>query len=212
MNCLVNKYWINQGAPNEAFWAHEVSMSTSREECPLLPSLSSQSTLHAPLPLTLHAMVRATRKTPRSLTSLTLPFVDSNIFRLITSLLRGYHHSSFHRHMRLMLTIVVALFLRIRRNTSWMILRLSSNPKLVQSLTLGVWIMGPCFPRSGISIMSSELWVVYWIEANMLRSPRIQEQFGSFKSINSTTPSTCTRTGKIWYPERASGSEQDVEN
>jgi len=38
------------------------------------------------------------------------------------------------------------------------------------------------------------------------------EQFGSFKSVDSTTPSSCTRTGGIWYLERTPGSEHDVDN
>jgi len=35
----VNKYWINQGAPNEAFWAHGVSMFISDEGYPLFTFL-----------------------------------------------------------------------------------------------------------------------------------------------------------------------------
>ncbi|KAF9454076.1 ribonuclease T2 [Macrolepiota fuliginosa MF-IS2] len=38
------------------------------------------------------------------------------------------------------------------------------------------------------------------------------EQFGSYKTIDSTTLSTCTRTGGIRYLERTPGSEQDASN
>ncbi|KAG6821402.1 hypothetical protein H0H93_014199 [Arthromyces matolae] len=36
------------------------------------------------------------------------------------------------------------------------------------------------------------------------------EQYGTFKPLDSTTPSTCTSTGKIWYYERTPSSEHEV--
>ncbi|KAG5644612.1 hypothetical protein DXG03_008090 [Asterophora parasitica] len=36
------------------------------------------------------------------------------------------------------------------------------------------------------------------------------EQYGSYKPLNSTSPSSCTKTGKIWYYERSKNSEQEV--
>lgn len=38
------------------------------------------------------------------------------------------------------------------------------------------------------------------------------EQFGHYKPVDSTTPSTCTRTGGIRYPERGRSTEQQVQN
>ncbi|EKM84152.1 hypothetical protein AGABI1DRAFT_51918 [Agaricus bisporus var. burnettii JB137-S8] len=37
------------------------------------------------------------------------------------------------------------------------------------------------------------------------------EQFGSIKTIESVTPSSCNRSGEIWYYERTADSERDVE-
>lgn len=38
----------------------------------------------------------------------------------------------------------------------------------------------------------------------------MQEQYGAFKSLESTTTSTCNAEGPVWYYERTLTSEREV--
>ncbi|KAL9716516.1 hypothetical protein Ac2012v2_000964 [Leucoagaricus gongylophorus] len=156
----MNKYWINQGAPNEAFWAHEFSK-------------------HATCTSTFDVACYGEGYTK-----------NAEVIDFFDAAIRGFQHFPTYN-------LLAAGGIVPSNKTQY---KLDDLEAIVKSQTGAV----PYFGCVNNGTVLSEVWYFNHVFGT--------EQFGSFKSINSTTPSTCTRTGKIWYPERASGSEQDVEN
>lgn len=155
----MNKYWINQGALNEVFWAHEFSKHATCTSTFDVACYGQDYKRNAEV----------------------VDFFDAAI--------RAFQHFPTYN-------LLAAGGIVPSNKTTY---KLNDLEAVVKSQTGAT----PFFGCVNNGTVLSEVWYFNHVFGT--------EQFGSFKSVDSTTPSTCTRSGKIWYPERTAGSEQDVE-
>ncbi|KAI0962079.1 hypothetical protein AcV7_001000 [Taiwanofungus camphoratus] len=154
----MNKYWINQGAPNAEFWAHEFSKHATCTSTFDVACYGSDYKEHQDVVDFYLSVVRAFQKYPT--------------WEMLAA--SGIYPS----------------------NTTTYTLNQLQNALKAQ--TGGIPYLG-CGGNNGTIL--EEVWYYNHVLG--------VEQFGQFKSIDSTDTSTCNETG-IWYYERTPGSEHDV--
>ncbi|KAJ7631154.1 ribonuclease T2 [Roridomyces roridus] len=157
---FMSKYWINQGASNEAFWAHEFSKHATCTSTFDVACYGPSYKKHQDVVDFFDAVIRAYKQYP------TFDMLGS--FGIVPSNKTSYS--------------------------------LSHIQKALQSQTGAIPYLG-C-THNGTAL--SEVWYFSHVYGT--------EQFGTYKTLDSTTASTCSSTEPIWYYERSRGSEHEVRN
>ncbi|KAJ7596651.1 ribonuclease T2 [Mycena floridula] len=153
----MGKYWINQGAPNTDFWAHEFSKHATCTSTFDVACYGSSYRKHQDVVNFFDAVIRAFKQYP------TFDMLAS--FGIVPSNRTSYTRTD----------ILNAL----------------------KSQTAATPFLG-C--KNGTIL--SEVWYFNHVYGT--------EQYGTYKTLDSTTPSSCNATGPIWYYERSTGSEREV--
>ncbi|KAJ7751275.1 ribonuclease T2-like protein [Mycena maculata] len=156
----MNKYWINQGAPNKNFWAHEFSKHATCTSTFDVACYGPSYKKHQDVVNFYDAVIRAWSQYPTFDMLASFGIVPSN-------------------------------------KTTYSLGQIQS---VLQSQTGAVPYLG-CV-NNGTAL--SEVWYFSHVYGT--------EQYGTYKTLNSTTPSTCSETEPIWYYERTATSEHEVNN
>lgn len=156
----MNQYWVSQGSPNNAFWAHEFSKHATCTSTFDVACYGPQYKEHQDVVNFFDAVVRAFKYFPTFDMLASFGIVPSN-------------------------------------KTSY---ALSQIENAVFSQTGAI----PYFGCVSNGTVLSEVWYFNHVYGT--------EQYGVYKTINSTTASTCSSTKPIWYYERNPGSERSVEH
>jgi ribonuclease T2 len=154
----MNTFWINQGAPNKDFWAHEFSKHATCTSTFDVSCYRSGYRKHQDVVDFFHAVVRAFQQYPT--------------FKML------------------------AAFGITPSNTTAYSLGHIENALKSQTGSL------PFLGCTGNGTVLSEVWYFSHVFGT--------EQFGTYKTVDSTTASTCNSEGPIWYFERSTQSEQAV--
>ncbi|KAJ7446438.1 ribonuclease T2-like protein [Mycena galericulata] len=154
----MNKYWINQGAPNKNFWAHEFSKHATCTSTFDVACYGSSYQKHQDVINFYDSVIRAYKQYP------TFDMLGS--FGIVPS-----------------------------NKTSYSLAQIQNALK---AQTGALPYLG-C-TTNGTAL--SEVWYFSHVYGT--------EQYGTFKTLDSTTPSTCSETEPIWYHERTIGSEREV--
>lgn len=155
---FMNKYWINQGAPNDVFWAHEFSKHATCTSTFDVACYGPDYKKHQDLVDFYDAAIRAYKQYPT--------YNMLAAFGIIPSNKTTYTLSQFQTALKAQTGAVPYL-------------GCGNNGTVLQE----VWYFQHVFGT---------------------------EQFGHFKTLDSTTNSTCSPTAGIWYYERTPTSEHDV--
>ncbi|KAG2155619.1 ribonuclease T2 [Suillus clintonianus] len=153
----MDAFWINQGAPNEDFWAHEFSK---------------------------HATCTSTFDVACYEPGYQEHQEVVNFYETVTKVFQMYPTYN----------ILAAAGILPSNTTTY---TLSQITNALYSQTGAVPYLG-CY---GHGTILDEVWYFHHVLGT--------EQYGHFKTLNSTTPSSCAETG-IWYYERTATSEQVV--
>ncbi|KAH0590994.1 hypothetical protein H2248_001106 [Termitomyces sp. 'cryptogamus'] len=155
---FMNKFWINQGAPNAAFWAHEFSKHATCTSTFDVKCYGPDYKEHEEV----------------------INFFDAAI-------------RAFHRYPSF--DILAASGIVPSNKTSYTLQQITTAINTQIGVT-------PFIGCSHNGTVLSELWYFHHVLGT--------EQYGSFKPLDSTSPSTCSQTAPIWYFERTPSSEQEV--
>ncbi|KAG1762977.1 ribonuclease T2 [Suillus occidentalis] len=153
----MDAYWINQGAPNEDFWAHEFSK---------------------------HATCTST--------------FDVSCYE------PGYQGHQEVVNFYETVTRVFQMYPTYNMLASAGILPSNTTTYTLSQITNALYSQIGAVPYLGCydnGTILDEVWYFHHVIGT--------EQYGHFKTLNSTTPSSCTENG-IWYYERTATSEQVV--
>ncbi|KAG1850623.1 ribonuclease T2 [Suillus subalutaceus] len=153
----MDEYWINQGAPNENFWAHEFST---------------------------HATCTSTFDVACYEPGYQEHQEVVNFYETVTKVFQMYPTYN----------MLAAAGILPSNTTTY---TLSQITNVLYSQTGAVPYLG-CY---GNGTILDEVWYFHHVLGT--------EQYGHFKTLNSTTPSSCAETG-IWYYERTTTSERVV--
>ncbi|KII94133.1 hypothetical protein PLICRDRAFT_36364 [Plicaturopsis crispa FD-325 SS-3] len=154
----MNKFWINQGAPNADFWGHEFAKHAT---CTSTFDVSCYTNYkkHQEVVNFFDAVVRAFKQYPTFDMLASAGIVPSN-------------------------------------KTTYSI---SQVQNALKAQTGALPYVG-CTTNGTVL---SEVWYFSHVRGS--------EQYGNFKTVDSTTPTTCNAAnGQVWYHERTKGSEQKV--
>ncbi|KAJ6621084.1 ribonuclease T2 [Mycena sp. CBHHK59/15] len=154
----MNNYWINQGAPNKNFWAHEFSKHATCTSTFDVACYGPSYKEHQDVINFFDAVIRAFHQYPT--------------FDLLAS--RGILPSN---------------------KTSY---SLGQIQDALKSQTAALPYLG-CTTNGTVL---SEVWYFSHVYGT--------EQYGHFKTLDTTTKSTCSPTAPIWYYERTPASEREV--
>ncbi|KAF9269971.1 ribonuclease T2 [Marasmius fiardii PR-910] len=153
----MNKYWINQGAPNNELWAHEFSKHATCTSTFDVKCYGDSYQKHMELVDYYDAAIRAFHQYP------TFDILAAN--GIVPSNKSGYS--------------------------------LDSIQAALKTQTGAIPYLG-CLNRT----ILSEVWYFNHVLGT--------EQFGTYKTLDSTTKSSCTSNETIWYYERTQSSEHEV--
>jgi len=154
----MENYWINQGAPNKNFWAHEFSKHATCTSTFDVACYGPSYKKHQDVINFFDAVIRAFHQYPTFDMLASVGIVPSN-------------------------------------KTSY---SLGKIQNALESQTSALPYLG-CTTNGTVL---SEVWYFNHVFGT--------EQYGSFKHLDTTTPSTCSSTAPIWYYERTATSEQEV--
>ena len=189
----VNKYWINQGAPNKDFWAHEVGFVRLPVKYMLTPS-PSQFSKHATCTSTFDVACFPNYKK------------HEDVINFFDAVIRAF--SKFPT-FQFLATYVTACFTTVLLLLIDMF-RAGITPSNTTTYTLAqlqnaVKAQTGAIPYFGCSGSQHNILDEVWHFNHVLGT----EQYGHFKPIDSTTKSSCNATG-IRYLERTPSSEREV--
>ncbi|GLB35933.1 putative RNase T2 family protein [Lyophyllum shimeji] len=155
---FMNKYWINQGAPNADLWAHEFSK-------------------HATCTSTFD--VRCYGPSYRK---------HQDVINYYDAAIRAHHHYPTF-------DILAASGIVPSNKTSYTL------DQFERALTSQIGAT-PYLGCTNNGTVLSEVWYFNHVSGT--------EQYGTFKPVESSAASSCSKSGPIWYYERSRGSEQEV--
>lgn len=195
----MNKYWINQGAPNKDFWAHEVCSLVSLYEVHGSHQCSSFRSTLLVLQHSILLALQTTGSTKTSSTSskqLSEPSLSSRPSISLRCMLSVIFCDEF---IELMIISSAGI---VPSNTTTYTLAQLQNAVKAQTGAIPFFGCGGTGAggSAGRNILNEA-----WHFNHVLGT----EQYGHFKPIDSTTPSTCSPTG-IRYLERTPSSEREV--
>ncbi|TFK36932.1 ribonuclease T2 [Crucibulum laeve] len=157
---FMNKYWINQGAPNVDFWGHEFSKHATCTSTFDVACYGPSYRKHQDVVNFFDAVIRAFHQYP------TFDMLAS--FGIIPSNKTSYTLDKFQSAIKTQIGAI------------------------------------PFFGCSHNGTVLSEVWYFSHVFGT--------EQFGTYKTLDSTTTSSCSTTLPIWYYERTATSEREVRN
>ncbi|KAJ7246310.1 ribonuclease T2 [Mycena haematopus] len=152
----MEKYWINQGAPNKDFWAHEFSK-------------------HATCTSTFD--VACYGKSYKK---------HQDVINFFDAVIRAYHQYPTY-------DMLAAGGIVPSNTTSYNLTQIQNTLK---AQTGALPYLG-CVNNS-----LTEVWYFSHVYGT--------EQYGTYKTLDTTTPSTCSSTKPVWYHERTASSEHEV--
>ncbi|ESK98147.1 ribonuclease t2 [Moniliophthora roreri MCA 2997] len=153
----MNKYWINQGFPNEELWAHEFSKHATCTSTFDLACYGESYKEHSDVINYFDATIRAFHQYPT--------FDMLAAFGILPSNRTAYSLESIQNALKTQTGVIP--YLGCRNKT-----------------------------------ILSEVWYFSHIYGT--------EQYGTYKTLDSTTPSSCVNNESIWYYERTPSAEKEV--
>ncbi|KAJ6520036.1 ribonuclease T2-like protein [Mycena sanguinolenta] len=154
----MEKYWINQGAPNKNFWAHEFSKHATCTSTFDVACYGKSYKKHQDVINFFDAVIRAYSQYPTYDMLAAGGIVPSN-------------------------------------TTSYNLTQIQNTLK---AQTGALPYLG-CVNNS-----LTEVWYFHHVFGT--------EQYGTYKSLDTTTPTTCSSTEPVWYYERTASSEHEVKD
>ncbi|SJL06269.1 related to ribonucleases [Armillaria ostoyae] len=155
---FMNTYWINQGAPNADFWAHEFSKHATCTSTFDVSCYGASYRRH------------------------------EEVVNFFDAVVRGFHHYPTF-------DILASAGIVPSNRTTY---TLDQIQTAIATQTGAIPYLG-CSPNATIL---SEVWYFNHVYGT--------EQYGTYKAIDSTTKSSCSKTEPIWYYERTPSSEHEV--
>jgi len=154
----MSKYWINQGAPNKNFWAHEFSKHATCTSTFDVACYGSSYKKH------------------------------QDVINFFDAVIRAFHQYPTY-------DMLAAGGIVPSNKTSYSLSHIQNTLK-AQTAAL------PYLGCTNNGTVLSEVWYFNHVFGT--------EQYGTFKTLDTTTPSTCSSTAPIWYYERTASSEHEV--
>jgi ribonuclease T2 len=152
----MNKYWINQGAPNKDFWAHEFSKHATCTSTFDVACYGPSYKKH------------------------------QDVINFFDAVIRAYHQYPTY-------DMLAAGGIVPSNTTSYNLTQIQNTLK---AQTGSLPYLG-CVNNS-----LTEVWYFNHVYGT--------EQYGTYKTLDTTTPSTCSSTEPVWYHERTAASEHEV--
>ncbi|KAL0578473.1 hypothetical protein V5O48_003522 [Marasmius crinis-equi] len=172
---IMEKYWINQGAPNNVLWAHEFSKHAT---CTSTFDIACYGDAYEE---------------------------NMELVNYFDAVMRSFHHyPTFDILAAYVVDLLVCMLGFLRLLSSAGIVPSNSTGYNLTSIQNALKSQTGALPYLGCKNQTilSEVWYFSHVYGT--------EQYGSYKNLDSTSPTSCAANQTIWYYERTPAAEVEV--